>query len=216
MVIYTYIGNIYICLFIAIFVKGKKRERILRVLLTHSDGSLYQYLISKEAGCSQPWTHSFLKRLEKKKLIKETQIVDIQGLFSYWLEINEYPRYREYNIQNPLDLLRKTNLKFALTTYYAESLVQNYLFPSRVEIYIEEKDIMVWHELLTANGLVGKGNFRLFLDNNHIFYYNIKREGIRIVSMPQLVLDLLREKGVAEEAGKMLMAREYHDLISKI
>jgi hypothetical protein len=198
------------------FVKGKKRERILRVLLTHPDGSLYQFLISKEAGCSQPWTHSFLKRLEKKNLIKEDKILDIPGLFNYWLEINEYPPYREYNIQNPLDLLKKTTLKYALTTYYAESLVQNYLFPSRIEIYIDENEAIAWHKLLTENGLVGKGNFRLLREDNHIFYHTLKKEGITLVSIPQLIVDLLREKGVAEEAGKMLMAREYHDLISKI
>jgi hypothetical protein len=137
-------------------------------------------------------------------------------LFNYWLEINEYPLYREYNIQNPLDLLKKTTLKYALTTYYAESFVQNYLFPSRVEIYINETQALAWHELLTENGLVGKGNFRLLLEDNHVFYHNIKKEGFNTVSIPQLILDLLREKGVAEEAGKMLMAREYHDLISKI
>jgi len=196
--------------------KGKKRERILRVLLTNSDGSLYQFLISKEAGCSQPWTHSFLRRLEKENLIKNNKILDIQGLFNYWLEINEYPLYREYNIQNPLDLLKKTTLKYALTTYYGESLVQNYLFPSRVEIYIDENEALEWHKLLIENGLVGKGNFRLFLEDNHVFYHNTKKEGLNIVSIPQLILDLLREKGVAEEAGKMLMVREYHDLISKI
>ncbi|MCK4365028.1 MAG: hypothetical protein KAW45_03150 [Thermoplasmatales archaeon] len=195
--------------------KGKIRERILRILLTHSDGSLYQFLISKEARCSQPWAHSFLNKLEKKKLIKETRVINIQGLFSYWLEINEYPNYREYNVQNPLDLLKKTNLKYALTTYYGEYLTQNYLFPSRVEIYIQEGDAISWHELLTANGLVGKGNFRLFLDDEHIFYHNIKKKNFRIVSIPQLILDLLREKGVAEEAGKMLMSREYHAFISK-
>jgi len=195
--------------------KGKIRERILRILLTHPDGSLYQFLISKEAGCSQPWAHSFLNKLEKKKLIKETRVIDIQGLFSYWLEINEYPKYREYNVQNPLDLLKKTNLKYALTTYHGEYLTQNYLFPSRVEIYIREEDAISWHELLTANGLVGKGNFRLFLDDEHIFYHNIKKKNFRIVSIPQLILDLLREKGVAEEAGKMLMSREYHAFISK-
>ena len=195
--------------------KGKIRERILRILLTHPDGSLYQFLISKEARCSQPWAHSFLNKLEKKKLIKETRVINIQGLFSYWLEINEYPKYREYNIQDPMDLLKKTNLKYAVTTYYGEYLTQNYLFPSRVEIYIREEDAISWHELLKANGLVGKGNFRLFLDDEHIFYHNIKKKNFRIVSVPQLILDLLREKGVAEEAGKMLMLREYHAFISK-
>ena len=145
------------------FVKGKKRERILRVLLTHSDGSLYQFLISKEAGCSQPWTHSFLKRLEKKNLIKKNKILDIPGLFNYWLEINEYPPYREYNIQNPLDLLKKTTLKYALTTYYAESLVQNYLFPSRVEIYIHENEALEWHKLLSRKRSSWKRKFQIIL-----------------------------------------------------
>ena len=196
--------------------KGKIRERILRILLTHPDGSLYQLLISKEAQCSQPWAHSFLHKLEKKQLIKETKVIDIQGLFSYWLEINQYPKYREYNIQNPLDLLKKTKLKYALTTYYGENLTQNYLFPSRVEIYIQEKDAGAWHELLTASGLVGKGNFRLFLDDEHIFYHNIKKKDFRIVSTPQLILDLLREEGVAVEAAHLLMKREYHGLISKL
>jgi hypothetical protein len=198
------------------FVKGKKRERILRVLLTHPDGSLYQFLIAKEAGCSQPWTHSFLKRLEKEHLIKKDKILDVPGLFQYWLEINQYPPYREYNIQNPLDLLKKTTLKYALTTYYAESFVQKYLFPSRVEIYIDETQALAWHELLMKNGLVGKGNFRVLLEDHHVFYQNVQKEGINTVSIPQLIVDLLREKGVAEEAGNMLMAREYHDLISKL
>lgn len=196
--------------------KGKIRERILRILLTHPDGSLYQLLISKEAQCSQPWAHSFLHKLEKKNLIKETKVVDIQGMFFYWLEINQYPKYREYNVQDPLEILKNINLKYALTTYYGENVTQNYLFPSRVEIYIQEKDVMAWHELLTANGLVGKGNFRLFLEDEHVFYHNIQKNGFRIVSMPQLILDLLREGGVAVEAAHMLMKHEYHGFISEI
>jgi len=190
-------------------VKGKVRERILRILLTHPDGSLYQFLISKKAQCSQPWAHSFLHRLEKKKLIEGTKVIDVQGLFSYWLEINKYPKYREYNVQNPLKILKKTNLKYALTTYYGENFTQNYLFPSRVEIYIEEKDAVAWHELLTANGLVGKGNFRLLLDDKHVFYHNIQKKDVRIVSTPQLILDLLREEGVAVEAARMLMKNKW-------
>lgn len=193
--------------------KGKKRERILRVLLKHPDGSLSIYRLAKEADCSHPWVIEFLKNLERKKLIKKTKIVNIEGLFSYWLEIGDYPPYREYNIQKPLELLKKTRLKYALTTYYAESLVQNYLFPSRVDIYIQEKDFDIWHKLLIKNGLVGKGNFRILLDDSHIFYANRKKKKIRIVSTPQLILDLLREQGVAVEAAQKLMKKEYHGII---
>ena len=193
--------------------KGKKRERILRVLLKHPDGSLSIYRLAKEAECSHPWVIEFLKNLEQKKLIKKTQIIDVEGLFTYWLDINTYPPYREYNVQNPLDMLEKTKLKYALTTYYAESLTQHYLFPSRVDIYIQEEDVSAWHTFLTKNGLVGKGNFRILLDDNHVFYANSKKKKIRIVSLPQLILDLLREQGVAVEAAQKLMKREYHETV---
>lgn len=193
--------------------KGKKRERILRVLLKHPDDSLTIYRLAKEAECSHPWVMEFLKNLEQKKLIKKTQIIDVEGLFTYWLEINKYPPYREYNVQNPLDILEKTKLKYALTTYYAESLTQHYLFPSRVDIYIQEEDVSAWHTFLIKNGLVGKGNFRILLDDNHVFYANTVKKKIMIVSVPQLILDLMREQGVALEAAQKLMKREYHGTI---
>jgi hypothetical protein len=190
--------------------KGKKRERIIRVLLNHPDGSLTIYRLAKEAGCSHPWVLEFLKNLEQKKLIKKTKVLDAEGLFTYWLEISKYPTYREYNIQNPLNLLKKTILNYALTTYYAESLTQHYLFPSRVDVYIQEEDIQTWHKLITENGLVGKGNFRILLDDKHVFYANTVKKKIRIVSLPQLIVDLLREQGVAVEAAHKLIQKEYH------
>ena len=54
---------------------------------------------------------------------------------------------------------------------------------------------------------------RLLIEDEHAFYSNIKKEGLRIVSIPQLILDLLREEGVAIEAAHMLMEKEYHGLI---
>ncbi len=54
---------------------------------------------------------------------------------------------------------------------------------------------------------------RLLIDDEHIFYANIKKEGLRIVSIPQLILDLLREEGAAIEAAHKLMEKEYHGLI---
>jgi len=193
--------------------KGKKQERIIRILLKTPDGSLSIYRIAKEAGCSHVWVIKFLRTLEQKNLVEKTKVKDVQGMFLYWIETSKYPPYREYNIQKPIDLLKDTTLKYALTTYHAESLTQHYLFPSRVDIYIKEQDIEKWHKLLTKNGLVGKGNMRLLLDDQHVFYSNIKKEGLRIVSMPQLILDLLREEGVALEAAEMLMKKEYHGII---
>jgi hypothetical protein len=193
--------------------RGAKKERIIRVLLKQPDGSLSIYRIAKEADCTHVWVIKYLRTLEQKNLVEKTKVKDIQELFYYWKEINTYPQYREYNIQNPIDLLKKTKLKYALTTYYAENYTQKYLFPSRVDIYIKQQDFNEWHTQLTKKGLVGKGNMRLLIEDDHVFYSNIKKDGIRIVSIPQLILDLLCEEGVAIEAAHMLMKREYHGLI---
>lgn len=190
--------------------KGMKRERIIRVLLKSPDGSLTIYRLAKEAECSHPWVIEFLKTLEQKKLVKKTKVIDVEGLFVYWLEINTYPAYREYNLQKPLEILKKTKLKYALTTYYAESLTQHYLFPSRVDIYIQKEDIQAWDAILTKEGLVGKGNFRILTDDTHVFYANALKKKIRIVSSAQLILDLFREQGVAVEAAQKLMKKEYY------
>ena len=193
--------------------RGAKKERILRVLLKQPDGSLSIYRIAKEANCTHVWVIKYLRTLEQKNLVEKTKVKDIKELFYYWKEINKYPIYKEYNIQNPIELLKKTKLKFALTTYYAETYIQKYLFPSRVDIYIKKQDSEKWNDLLKEHGLVGKGNMRLLIEDEHVFYSNIKKDGLRIVSKPQLILDLLREEGVAIEAAHMLMEKEYHGLI---
>lgn len=193
--------------------RGNKKERILRVLLRKPDGSLSKYRIAEESKCTHVWVIKFLRTLEQKNLVEKTKVKDIKELFYYWKEINKYPMHREYNIKNPLELLKKTKLKFTLTTYYAENLTQKYLFPSRVDIYIKEQDIDKWHDIFIKQGLVGKGNVRLLVDDEHIFYANIKKEGLRIVSMPQLILDLLREEGASIEAAHKLIGKEYHGLI---
>jgi len=193
--------------------RGVKKERILRVLLKQPDGSLSIYRIAKEANCTHVWVIKYLRTLEQKNLVEKTKVKDIKELFYYWKEINKYPLYTEYNIQNPIELLKKTKLKFALTTYYAETYIQKYLFPSRVDIYIKKQDSEKWNDLLKEHGLVGKGNMRLLIEDEHVFYSNIKKDGLRIVSKPQLILDLLREEGVAIEAAHMLMEKEYNGLI---
>jgi hypothetical protein len=194
--------------------KGKKRERIIRILLNHPQGELSIYRIAKLAECSHVWVIKFLRKLELLNLIKGTRIANAEELFDYWIKINPHPSFKEYHLQEPLKILATTNLTYALTTYYAESFTQNYLFPARVDIYIEDQDQQKWHELLTEQGLVGKGNFRVISDDNHVFYNNRKiNKYFNIVSTPQLIFDLLREQGVAAEAAYLLLQREYHDIL---
>src|SRR3989338_7344613 len=185
--------------------RGDKRERILRVLL-NSKEALSKNELSKQAECTRQWIILFLKELEKKKLVKGTTPIDRKKLLQYWIGISKkLKKYRSYMVKEPLDLLKKTKLEYALTTYQAENIVQHYLFPSRVDLYIKESDLDSWHSLMTKNGLYGKGNVRLIIADEHAMHGKRIINGLSIVSMPQLIIDLANEGGPCKEAAEMLM-----------
>lgn len=187
--------------------RGTLRERIIRVLLAKPEGSLTKYKLAKEAETSFPWTHEFLSKLEATKLVKGTQVTNYAGLINYWLNVKTKPEKREYMHKDPIALVRKTRLLYALTTYQAENLVQRYLFPSRVDLYINIGDMEQWHNQLTAEGLAGKGNIRLLITDHHVFYGASERQGLTVVSIPQLIVDLLEEGGVCIEAAEKLLKK---------
>ena len=110
-------------------------------------------------------------------------------------------------VKEPLELLKKSKLDYSLTTYQAENLVQHYLFPSRIDIYIKEEDLDSWHSLMTKNGLYGKGNVRVIVTDEHVMFGRKKISGLFIVSTPQLIIDLIKEGGPCREAADMLMKR---------
>ena len=110
-------------------------------------------------------------------------------------------------VREPVDLLKKAKLDYALTTYQAENIIQHYLFPSRIDIHIKKEDLDEWHRLMTKNGLYGMGNVRIIIPDEHVMYGKRKINSLFIVSLPQLILDLVNEGGPCREAAEMLMKR---------
>lgn len=188
--------------------RGVIRERVLRILLNNPSGTLTKYRIAKEAGGTYPWVHELLGHLQQDGLIEGTRVKGFKELVARWQRWRLPPETREYMLRKPLSVFGKTNLDYALTTYQAENLVQNYLFPSRIDFYIKRPDLARWHKLLSGEGLVGKGNARILLADEHVFYNSSERGGFRIVSIPQLIVDLLAEGGVCVEAAEMLIEKE--------
>jgi hypothetical protein len=150
--------------------RGRLQEHIIRVLLVEPDGTLSKYKLAKKAESSFPWTHELLNKLEALKLVKGTKVTDYAGLLNYWLQIKTKPEKKDYMHKDPTKLIQKTELPYALTTYQAENLVQHYLFPSRTDLYVKAEDAAKWHNKLTVEGLVGKGNLRLLIADAHVFY----------------------------------------------
>ena len=187
--------------------RGNKKERILRVLLSESE-ELSKNELSKRSDCTRQWIILFLRGLEKKKLIKNTKVLNSKELLKYWLKIHKKSnKYREYMIKEPLKLLKKIKLDYALTTYQAENIIQQYLFPSRADVYIKEEDLEKWHKIMTKEGLYGKGNVRLIINDEHVMYKKRKINSLFVVSIPQLIIDLFTEGGPCEEAGEMLLKK---------
>jgi len=187
--------------------RGAIRERILRVLLNEPEGRLTKYRLSKKADASFPWTHEFLGKLEADGYVKDMKVLDFEGLIRYWIKVRRKPGNREYLIQRPLQLLRDTDLNYTLTTYQAENLVQGYLFPSRIDLYVKGKEKGDWHRLLSSEGLVGRGNVRILFDDDHVFYGAQETKGLWTVSNPQLLVDLFMEGGVCIEAAELLLGK---------
>ncbi len=85
------------------------------------------------------------------------------------------------------------------------------MFLRRFDIYIKIKDDFNWHSYLQNHGVTGKGNFRVLLTDDHIFWKNKKIRNTNVVSIQQLILDLLREGAECEEAADILIRRFYRD-----
>jgi DNA-binding Lrp family transcriptional regulator len=189
--------------------RGDKRERILRVLLNNKEKErLSKNELSKLAGCTRQWIIKFLRELQLKKLAKGTEIINKKEAVKYWIKISKkQENYKSYMVKEPLKLLEKTDLEYALTTYQAENLVQHYLFPSRIDIYVKKEDGGEWHSLMTKNGLYGNGNVRIIFSDEHVMYAKRKIKNLSVVSIPQLIVDLANEGGPCQEASEMLIKK---------
>ncbi|MEW5937291.1 MAG: hypothetical protein AB1665_05690 [Candidatus Thermoplasmatota archaeon] len=188
--------------------RGAKRERILRVILNKPDGTLTKYMVAKLSGSSIGWTIEYLQALERKKIIKGTKVLDTGKAFNLWEKVALKPQHFDFFVQSPRDFLTGAGLDYAVTTYQAENLLNHYLFVSRVDAYVRADDLPKWKPLIARNGLAGKGNLRLLIADEHVFYERQKVNGMWLVSRPQLLLDLRREGGVCREAYDMMVAKD--------
>jgi hypothetical protein len=185
--------------------RGFKKERILRVLLNHPDGELSKYRVAKEADGSGPWVREYTEQLEQQGLIEETTVRRPRELYEEWRNIRVEPNQVTVALQQPVELLEEIDLDFALTTYQAEHLVQSYLFPSKTDLYIQPQEADDWTKLIEERGLLGGGNTRIRVTDDHVFYGTAHHGEHTVVSTPQLIVDLLDVGGHCEEAAEKLI-----------
>jgi hypothetical protein len=189
--------------------RGIKTDRIFRILLNNPQGNLTKYRISVLAGAEQIQVSLLLRELESKGLVRDTKVRDYKGVVLEWSKREvKFPSQR-FMLKSIMKVLGRVNMKYALTTYQAEALVNGYLFPTRTDLYIQLSEFDGWHSTLVKSGaMVGGGNVTLRPYDDGVFYNSFHtKDGYSIVSIPQLIVDLVREGGVATQAAEMLIQK---------
>lgn len=189
--------------------RGARKERILRVLLVHTDEDLTKATLTRRANVSGSWFREYTNRLDRRGLIQGTKVVRPQGLYEEWESIRPPRTHTTVSLQQPEQVLRETELEYALTTYKAENLHQGFLFPSRTDIYIRREQIQSWLDVIENRGMIGGGNTRLWIADEQVFYEAQRLQGLQTVSIPQLIMDLRAEGGPGVEAAEKLYIH-YH------
>lgn len=189
--------------------RGFNKDRIIRVLLNHTGEEITKYRLAQLSDTSEPWTRQYTAKLEDQGLIEGTEVVAPAELYRTWLDQRIEPNQLEVSLQQPMDLLAATDLQYALTTYQGENLQQGFLFPSTTDFYIAPEEITDWLAVVEEKGLLGGGNTRIRVLDDHVFYNQQAVDDFLIVSIPQMILDLLAEGGPCEEAAEKLID-SYH------
>lgn len=191
--------------------RGFNKERIIRVLLNHADEDLTKYRLAQLAETSEPWTRQYTETLEEQGLISGTDVVAPTDLYQTWSDQRIEPNQLEVSLQQPMDLIAETDLQYVLTTYQAENLQQGFLFTSTTDFYIAPEEINDWLAVIEERGLLGGGNTRIRVLDDHVFYNQQSVDEFSTVSIPQLIVDLLAEGGPCEEAAEKLIDAYHGD-----
>lgn len=181
-------------------------RRMILELLHCSDGSLTKYRLAKETQTNISWVIGFLRKLEQQKVIKGTKVLHIDKLIDTYLTLEKKQTHLDFHLTNPMEYFKQQKKTYALTTYAAENILSHHLFLSRFDVYIKEDDVHTWKKELFNKGLIGKGNIRLLIvQDNELFKWTQKINGLSLVTIPLLLIDLKREGGVCMEAYEYLV-----------
>lgn len=190
-------------------IRGIKSVRIIKQLLEQPDGSLTRYRLAKASGTSQPYGVKMVQKLEAKGLVAGTRVLDMAGLARYGVKLQPHPvLVVEMYHAEPLEFLKRYAKEYGLTTYFAENRLTHHLFPFRCDVYVTMPELEKIKEHIKKEGLLGSGNMRFIVPaDDQIIERSQKIRGVHVVSIGQLMLDLVKEGGVCMEAFEMLVER---------
>ena len=186
-----------------------KNVRIIKNLLQRPSGEWTKYGLAKASGCSRQWIIQFLRNLEGAGFVTGTKVNDVMGLTKFGASILPRPlRSVEFHHQDPLAALTVAKNEYAITTTYAENEITHHLFRTRCEAYVTEAALKrVWKKVI-KEGLLARGNLKLIVPVDlAVIKEAFIIRGLRIVSMGQLMIDLVKWGGPGVEAVEEMVKR---------
>jgi hypothetical protein len=190
--------------------RNVKNVRIVKRLLERPDGTWTKYKLAKASGCSRQWVIQFIRKLEELELVSGTRVKDPMGLIRFGADATPKPQ-KVLNLfhTDPVEFVRKHTDRYAFTTYSAENMVTHHLFPHRYDVYLDMETMHRVYERTFIEGWLGMGNTRLIVPVDGTIVDDVRLvKDVRVVGMGQLLIDLVREGGVAEEAVQEMIRRD--------
>lgn len=197
---------------------NKTTQDIIRVLLNEKNKKLKLRELASKAKVSLGMTVRIVNALEscgyleKKRGIKVVNWENLLKSWAYTVSIKENPRIEFLGAERPQYLIKKISQLlgkevYAFTLFSATEIILPYVAPNKVHLYIlkdrEKKisDIFVKSGIMPAE----EGNIVCYLVDEKHFYGSYEARNIKIISLPQLYVDLISYGGRGEEAAEQIV-----------
>jgi len=197
---------------------NKTTQDIIRVLLNEKDKKLNLRELAGKAKVSLGMTVKIVGaleasgHLEKKRGVKVISWEKLLRAWSYTVSIKENKKIEflaaerpQYLIKKISDLLRRET--YAFTLFSATEIIAPYVAPDKTHLYILKDGEKEISEIFLKRGIMHaeQGNIICYLvDQNHFYGWKEVR-GVKIISLPQLYVDLVSYDGRSQESAEMVL-----------
>lgn len=209
------------------------RDRILRYLLGGQLGPRYRGCYGPVDSMYALWkaseVPSFASVHETIGLLTDAGLVDADdptriehppSAYRWWAGKRVLPKVHSFHVSSPLAAaaaLEAARIPNAVTTYYAENAWASHLFPRRFDTYVKAHDVVRARNVLLDHGAqLGGTNFRLLTSDAHLLKEALECRSrypgtpYLLAPLPQVIVDLLQERGSPVEAAELLLEKLYH------
>lgn len=195
---------------------------VLRVLLVNYPKRWSLRELCRDAKVSLRWASVAANELIQERLAvrnssrSELKVMMPSDILKRWATVNNFTsrtKFIEYYSQEQ-DVTKfiekfkdKTGPEYALTCLAGALKVAPYVRPSNIHVYVKTKeDAIKWADLLSLTPVEGNGNVKFAIANDEGVFYGLQKvDGVNVVSLVQLYVDLLNYPARGEEAAQPVL-----------